>query len=265
MTESARIRSVLDQLRSMSAADMKLIAKFGKVTGYAQGYLDIKDSLRSLATMARNVYGVDLIDELNAIEPIVFTGMIPNETFNTERRRLIQFGERLVERLEQGVRPSAAIAPAAGGVPAPVLARPRIWVSETCETLATSDLRRCLSTADCDVHVSDALARPDYSPAAAMEAAATSQGAVICLMAPEGAEGDAGERSRLTKNALVELGIALGRFPERTFLVVQDRMIGEVPASMHGLISFRTSGGQLSFEEGQRMVQIFKKAQWADA
>ncbi len=354
MVDSARVRKVVDQLAELTAADMKLVAKFGKVKGYSQEYLDLKEALRSMVSIARNLYDIDLVEEFNAVEPIVFTGLIPNEVFNNERRRLMMIGERLAERLEgiiplpesagasRAERVSAASAagakPAASAAPAPVVGNPLIYVSTPSDPPVIGDLKRCLTTADCELVTPKGL-RPseaDYTPRGAAEQLRACNGALICLVTPPfdrpspkagpsltrvsdtGAEmdgahkapeapktglfsakpmdkpggakrGAAGETNlavvqfdraktdpmeeenpdlvlaRLAQNVLIELWIAVSHFPDRTFFVVEEGLVDLVPETMRDLISFKTSGAQLTFEEGQTLVQTFKKSSWTPA
>lgn len=451
MVDSVRVKTVVEQISKLSAAEMKLVASFGKVKGYSQDYLDLKESLRSMVAIARHVYEINLEDEFNAIEPIVFTGMIPNDVFNRERRRIVTIGGRLVELIEafeaehsdvDGLSSDGADGTEGGAR----VANPKIYVSVTGDLPVIRDLKRCLTTADCELIETDlpATSSEDYNPMRVAERFRDSDGALIFLMPPsaeakpsevktsssetgpsgqevrltatpsalskvanpapvqaykplfasdgktapprivpaakavpqkpaaleiskplfasgatlnplyasekasqrsevppaalsEAAQtviphaktgaagvphsvsalgaGDAAARTgsngvrvsttngsanaalpaqsseptlsvvkfdqdaapdqeqdnealevvraRLVQNVLVELGIALGRFPERTFFVVHDDFVPDLPSSVRDLISFYTNGEELSFEEGQMLARTFKKSDWA--
>lgn len=295
MIESGRVSLVVSEIRSMSAADMKLVARFGKVREYSQQYKDLKESLRSMLVMARNIHGIELDEAFADIEPINFTGMIPNETFNKERKKIVQLGEDFIEALEnverrQG-RPLVPLNSSdddmAGSEGAVRMGPPKIFVSESRSSQAGLDLKRCLETSDCEIleTAGVSIAHLEYFPDTASDEMQLCNGAMICLMDPfdtqdvdDDSEADdeedkpkkapsnaekAKERSRIAKNALFELGMCLGLFPDRTFFVVQDNMVKEIPTSLHDLISFQTDGGQLSFDDGQKMVQAFKQINWA--
>ncbi len=354
MIDGTRVQKVVNQINELTAADMKHVAKFGRVKGYSQKYLELKESLRSMIGIARNLYDIDLEDEFKDIEPITFTGMIPNATFNKERRQVVRVGEKLVDLMarlspEQTKAAAGKVAAEDEAALAAQVKNPRIYVSTPADLPVIGDLKRCLTTADCKLVEADGpnTASKDYRAAKAAAQVKLCQGAVICFVrapkAPEPAAPKSGpalsqvsngsgpalaaakgaenksqgagslaasadsakttpakptggrlqragstesnlavvkfdhkaveekkeekpedeELARLTQNVLIELGMALSKFPERTYLVVDKELVKELPASVRDLVSFETNGNQLSFEEGQTLVQTFKKPDWA--
>ncbi|MCI4660441.1 MAG: hypothetical protein MRY63_01285 [Neomegalonema sp.] len=296
MVESSRIKELADQIKGMSAADMKAMAKFGKVSGYAPEYADLKETLRSFLTVAKNVHGVDMADEFEAVPPIKFFGMIRNEVFVNERDAMAGIAHSLAEKVaaaEYAAKPAALAAPAS---PLPLPSPPsRIFVSEVYETEATADLKRCLLTADYEpiLTVGPGPLEAGHLPYQVIEDMKSCHGALICLNAPTALlRGDGGSsvtklvtksggaelagavnpendksqepslRSVLVQHAMLQLGAALALFPERVFFVVQKELVDDVPATFRHLIALQTSGGHLSFDDGQRLVLTFKKTSW---
>ncbi|MGF1455263.1 MAG: hypothetical protein ACFB6R_07780 [Alphaproteobacteria bacterium] len=360
MADSARIKDIVDRIGALTAGDMKDVARFGKVKGYSQDYLELKEALGAIIKLAKNVHGVDFTDDFKAIEPIRFTGLIPNEAFNRERRKLVSIGEQLFEAVKDlpAMRdPNAESSEgqsvdASSGVAAPVKkAGPRkIYVSAPVSAGVVRDITQCLITADCEVVLATGpkAYEADYDPMAVLGRLDSCQGGVVCLfnpdrltessgqkrvsvlaklspvtqqdsaaMAGEGADAVAKsggqdtampsepmvasasghavarpvpseasltvvrmdqrsaeepapakakiDRRLFASNMMLELGVIVSRFPKTTFFVVEEGMVDEVPASMARIISFKTDGAPLSFEEGQQLVQIFKKGDWTAA
>ncbi len=357
MAESSRIRDIVDRIDHFSAADMKLVARFGKVKGYSQDYLELKEALGAIIKLAKNVHGVDFTEEFKAVTPIRFTGLIPNETFNRERRKLVEIGEQLFEAVKDlpTMRDPDAAGESGSGTDAPVKPRVRkIYVSSPVSAAVMREITQCLITADCEVVLATGpkATDADYDPMEIVGRLENCHGGVICLMNPDriadqatpkrvsllaklspathqdnasGAESgrsaadavaktvDSGteggpkepmvatagghavarpvpsespltvvrmgqrpveeparaepavDRMQFTKNMMLELGVVFSRFPKTTFFVVEEDMVGEIPASMAKKISFKTDGKALTFEQGQRLVQVFKKGDWSTA
>ena len=395
MVDVTRVQKLVDQLNRMSAAEMKLIARFGKVKDYSQDYLDLKEAMRSVVSMARNIHGIDVKQDFDAIEPIQFLGMIPNEVFTSEKRRLVAVGEKIIQRLKQletdqksTPAPQAPVADESSALPPPARrsqpqatppamappqlqarqaetpkvesapartvssngrlspssqepiepvarqAKPpvtksetlaeaiegtlRIFISESSETTATTDMKRCLVSAECELSMARG-AKPGearFSPVDAADQMRDCDGAFISLMPVSAvrmtpssqtasndgvtrfADNVASKQSQqrqiksavqlvqsgdndlsdaaqaestsqvavqtdaLVKNVLVELGIALSMFPDRTFFVVHESLMPALPGNIRNLVSLRTDGTQLSFEAGQKLVQRFKQPKW---
>lgn len=285
MLESNRVKDVVDQLRLMSAADMKKIANFGKVVGYSQHYQDLKDALRTMLVMARNVHGINLDSEFFDLEPILFKGMIPNENFNIERGQMIDIGERLLEQISGQTVTSeipaqvipvdqsmAAVANAVNGSiqsVAPVMAprgRSKIYVSEPGETEIGAAIKQCLASADCDPFETDgpATLSKDYTPAGVIGTMKNCNGAVICLVDPnlKGEKDKEAAKDRLINHVMMELGIALSHFPDRIFFIVDEGLADDVPDMFKDLISYRVTADGMTFSDGQKFVQTFKQQTW---
>ena len=316
--DSTRIQDVLSQIERLSAADMKNVARFGKVKDYSPEYKDLKEALRSFFTLAKNVYGVDMGAALLGIEDIRFTGMIPNDVFNAEKARVLEIGERLLKEVQaREARPVALPAPSAAasvgvaGAANSADAFPRIYLSASRDAELLTDVKRCLITADFDVHEADGpgFADPEYSPLAVASQMRACEGAVICLLSPTAEDIEGGQvgskpsnvtkiprgrgrlkrdvhladetdetpssepvnateqlatlKARVVQNALAELGVAVGRFPDRTFFLVSKDLADALPDSMKGLVGLQMDGDALSFDDGQMLIRVFRSEDWS--
>ncbi|MEO1066053.1 MAG: hypothetical protein AAFW47_01615 [Pseudomonadota bacterium] len=358
MVERVQLEILIEKIRTLSASEMRDVAKFGKVKGYSKHYLDLKENLRTMAASAKAMYGVDFEADITAITPITFRGMIPNDVFIAERDQLVTVGEALAGKLTEYAQhqkivslsqkteptimqpPRSSMSPPSTPSTMPVTASPlsapasrlsgsvgmrsrprRIYFSSTFTTQTTADLKRCLMTADCRPFPDEGvdLLNTSYEPLRASREMKSCEGAVICLVAPDpvakpsrpgglpqvaqlavapgatspavSVEIDGGKptgtlsqnigygdpklvasnthprelmdeatKALAIQNAMTDLGIALSLFPNWVFFAVQNVLEKDLPASYQNFISFRTTGDQLSFDDGQAVVEVFKRA-----